>query len=110
MADVVKAIDDRDESARMESNDLLQCEDFRGYGGLFDAAEGRYGFEYLADDSEEERERDDPICWDFHLNRQGIRDIANGTISLLDMWRCEPDCGRRFPKSDYYCPVCDAPE
>lgn len=110
MADVAKRIDEGDESAWMESNDLLQCEDFRGYGGLFDAVEGHYGFEYLADDSEEERERDDPIRWDFHLNRQQIRDIANGTITQIDMWRCDPDCGRRFPHRDYYCPACDPPD
>ena len=109
MRDVAAAIDDGDESAWMESDDLIQPQDFRGYGGLYDSVEGRYGFEYLVDDSQENRERSPPIAWDFDLNRQEIRDIANGTISRIDMWRCEPDCGRRFARSDGYCPACDFP-
>ena len=106
---VVDEIDRGDMSAWTESDDLLQCE--KGYGGLFDEAGGRYGFEYLVDDSDEEerKKRGYDICWYFDLDRQQIRDIACGKVTQLPFWRCNPDCGRRFPASDYYCEECDFP-
>jgi hypothetical protein len=100
MRDVVALIDEGDEVAWMESDDLLQCE--RAYGGLYDEANGRYGFAYFVDDDE-----DSDICWDFDLDRQQIRDIASGKVTQIQLWRCEPDCYRRFPRSDYYCAECD---
>lgn len=111
MRDVVTAIDQGDVSAWTESDDLLQSgEDWRGYGGLYDAINGRYGFEYLVDDSDENRERGRSVCWYFDLSRQQLRDIASSKVTQMQLWRCEPDCGRRFPKSDYPCDVCDPVE
>ena len=108
MREVADAIDRSDEAAWTESDDLLQCR--RGYGGLYNQAEGRYGFEYLVDNGEELRdEGGQEICWYFDLDRQQIHDIAYGKVTQLQFWRCEPDCGRRFPTSDYYCEVCDFP-
>lgn len=107
MRDVVAAIDQGELSAWMVSDDLLQTRDRRGVGGLYDKVEGRYGFEYLVDDSEENIERDRSVCWYFDLDREQIRDIASRNVTQVQMWRCEPDCGRRFPKSDYPCDVCD---
>ena len=106
MREVVAAIDKGDMCAWTESDDLLQCT--RGYGGLYDQAEGRYGFEYLADDDEKRRSQGErEICWYFDLDRSQIRDIATGKVNEIDLWRCEPDCGRRFPRSNYPCDVCD---
>ena len=51
LRDVVEAINQGDESAWMESDDLLQSE--RAYGGLYDTASGRYGFAYFIEDDEE---------------------------------------------------------
>lgn len=102
MSAVVAAIDQGDMSAWAESDDLLQCE--RAFGGLYDKVNGRYGFAYFVD-SEEEVEFD--VCWYFDLDRPQIRAIASGEITHLDLWRCDPECGRRFPRSDYPCEVCD---
>ena len=105
MREVAALIEQGDEAAWTESDDLLQCD--CAYGGLNDTANGRYGFCYIIPGREEE-ERE--ACWAYDLGRQQVRDIAAGNVTEIDMWRCEPrDCGRRFPCVDYYCVECDFP-
>src|ERR1041385_2454048 len=102
---VVALIDEHDEAAWMESDDLIQYE--QHYGGLYDEANGRYGFEFCVQYNEDEDEF--AICWEFDLDRQQIRDIASGRVTQAQFWRCDPDCGRRFQGADGYCAVCDYP-
>ena len=105
MREVVAALDREDPAAWTESDDLLQSD--RGYGGLYDQALGRYGFEFLLHGDEESREAERPICWYFDLDRQQLRDVASGKMTQIELWRCEPDCGLRFARRDDYCDLCD---
>ncbi len=60
-----------DEATRVESDDLLQAE--CGYGGLVDAAAGRYTFTYLPDTPEGGR-------WTFELLAEDVRRAAEGQL------------------------------
>jgi hypothetical protein len=60
-----------DEATRVESDDLLQAE--CGYGGLVDAAAGRYTFTYLPDTPEGGR-------WTFDLLADDVRKAATGEL------------------------------
>lgn len=105
MREVTALIEERDPLVLTESDDLIQCE--RGYGGLYDVAGGRYGFQYLVNDYDADGFA---ITWDFDLDEQQIRDVAAGKLTHVDMWRCESrDCGRRFLRIDSYCEECDFP-
>lgn len=105
MRDVAAKIEQRDIAAWMESDDLLQSRE--AYGGLYDEAKGRYRFECSVNERECEDNDAPDVCWYFDLDRQQIGQIANGRVTQLPLWRCAPDCGRRFPWADYYCPSCD---
>lgn len=61
-----------DEATRLESDDLLQAE--CGYGGLVDAAAGRYTFTYLPDTPEGGR-------WTFELLADDVRKAAEGALA-----------------------------
>mgnify|MGYP007096650416 CR=1 FL=1 len=77
LADVLELIDADDEAAtRTESDDLLQSE--CGYGGLLDAATGRYRFTYLPDTPDGGR-------WTFDLLRPQIVELATGAVKQVEV-------------------------
>ncbi len=99
MRHVNELICDGDETATtLESDDLLQCECV--YGGLYNAAEGRFGFRYFLTDG---------ATWDLDLNAQQIAKIANGTLVALDLWQCPGrTCDCLYATEDSYCMHCDS--
>lgn len=98
MRDVHQRITDGDEAATtIESDDLLQCECV--YGGLYDIDNRKYGFRYVhTDDS----------TWDFTLHADQISGIATGSITHLNLWQCEKECGCFYASEDSYCSHCDS--
>lgn len=62
-----------DDTATVESDDLLQCE--TAYGGLYDRDRKLYGFRLFPD-------LDDGVYWDFSLQEAEIRAIADGQLIL----------------------------
>lgn len=99
MRDVIQRIADGDEAATtIESDDLLQCD--RVYGGLYDVAGQRFGFRYFhADDA----------TWDLDLDAQQIAQIANGTLTALNLWQCSGGkCDCLHAAKDSYCAHCDS--
>ena len=99
MCDVNRLIHDGDESATtIESDDLLQCECV--YGGLYDIVGKRFGFRYF---------RTDDATWDFDLDAHQIAQIADGTLTTLNLWQCSSGkCDCLYASEDSYCTHCDS--
>lgn len=99
MHDVNQRIEDGDEAATtIESDDLLQCD--CGYGGLYDIDGQRYGFCYF---------HTDDATWDFDLDAHQIAQIANGTLTAINLWKCLSDkCDCLYATEDSYCTHCDS--
>jgi hypothetical protein len=110
MGHVAALIQAGDEVTSIESDDLIQVGDV--IGGLYSAAERGFGFYLCFRDNDDEAIRDEwgTIEWCYYLIPEQIRGIADGEIRRLPMWRCSAfDCGRRWSRSDGYCPRCDFP-
>ena len=110
MKEVDAKIERGDPSTTIESDDLLQCD--HTFGGLVDVNEAIFGFEYVAEDQDD----DDgfshdgfPVAWHYLLTREQIRQITENKLSTIPMWRCTKDCGRRATTPQWYCPECDFP-
>jgi hypothetical protein len=99
MRDVAQQINDGDEAATViESDDLLQCDCI--YGGLYDVAGQRFFFQYF---------HTDDATWDMDLDAHQIAQIANGTITALDLWQCsDGTCECLYATEDSRCQHCDA--
>ena len=111
---VDQKIDRKDSKTLIESDDLIQCA--HTFGGLADAADGTYGFEFLQEQDEDDNEEYEgfssdrfTVSWHYLLTREQIRDIARSELTTISMWRCSKDCGRRATSEDWYCPECDFP-
>ena len=98
MREVHRQILDGDEEATtLESDDLLQCDCV--YGGLYDVEGGRFGFCYF---------HSDDAAWNFDLDAQQIAQIANGTLTTMNLWQCSGGkCGCLYATEDAYCTHCD---
>jgi hypothetical protein len=91
-----------DEPATLESDDLLQYEEFDcAYGGLIDSETGEYGFRYFT-------ENENGSTWDINLSKSEIEKIIKGEIRELSLWSCEhPLCGGQFSSQNDSCENCD---
>ena len=91
-----------DEPAILESDDLLQYEEFDcAYGGLIDSETDEYGFRYFTDNENES-------IWDINLSKSDIEKIVKGEITVLSLWSCKhPLCGCKFSSEDASCGNCD---
>ena len=100
MRQVHEQIVSGDEAATvLESDDLLQCD--CAYGGLYyDAQKPRFGFRYFYDED---------VTWDFDLDARQIAEIADGTVTAVELWQCSGGkCGCLYSAEDTYCPHCDS--
>ena len=96
LADVHRLIIEEDESAILESNDLLQCE--RACGGLIDTDSSKYCFTYYPDPEGVRRK------WEVILDKGQIEGIGKGEIRELRLWVCkDASCGCRFSSEDGLC-------
>lgn len=99
MREVSALIDAQDESATMESDDLLQAP--RIYGGLTDEKRRLFGFTYFPTSETL------PV-WELDFEESAIRLIAAGRTSRLRLLRCKrPDCGCHFSSPEDRCFRCD---
>lgn len=99
MREVHQRIKDGDEAATtIESDDLLQCDVV--YGGLYDIVGKRFGFRFF---------HTDDATWDFDLDAQQIAQIADGTLTTLNLWQCTSrKCDCLYATEDSYCTHCDS--
>lgn len=99
MRDVNWRIHDGDRAATtIESDDLLQCE--CAYGGLYDRVGKRFGFRYF---------HSDDATWDFDLDAHQVAQIADGTLTTLNLWQCSSGkCNCLYSAEDSYCMHCDS--
>jgi hypothetical protein len=106
LRDVDRQIADGEQSAFIESDDLLQCE--CAYGGLVEEGGTDYGFTYFPDI---EGTRN---TWELILSRDMIRRIGHGSQSQLELWACpDPSCRCRFAdpaETCFYCDYEDVPD
>jgi hypothetical protein len=110
MKQVAALIEVGDDTVSIESDDLLQIGDV--CGGLYSAAEQRFGFcvccRAAPEDDEALTDEYGTIEWCFYLSKEEIAEIATGAVGRIKMWRCSAyDCGRRWSEPDGYCPRCD---
>jgi len=96
-----------DEVAAIESDDLLQYEEYNfAYGGLNDWETGEYRFRYFPDEYKENEQHEN--TWDISLNKTDIERIVTREIKELSLWACPEDsCGCKFPDADGSCFYCD---
>jgi hypothetical protein len=105
MKEASDLIDEGDESARIVSDDLLQWE--MCYGGLCDAEKQMFGFSYFPAVPSDKNEVSPPK-WFLYFSREQIRAIANGSVTQIEMWRCQGNCHHRFWTPQSYCNLCDS--
>lgn len=99
LRDVHELIETGDDSATIESDDLLQCE--TAYGGLIETGGNEYGFTYFPDKGVRHK-------WEFELDVIGIAEIAEGSQTTLTLWGCQSeDCRCMFSNPDELCFYCD---
>lgn len=99
LRDVHEMIETGDESATMESDDLLQCPS--AYGGLIEDGGNRYGFTYFPEKGVRNK-------WELDLDVVDIERIAGGEIAELELWACEaPECRCMFSDPQGICLHCD---
>lgn len=101
-AEVQREIDAEDEVTTIESDDLMQYEEFDfAYGGLNDAETGEFTFRYFTDN-------ENGSTWDLSLTKQEIGKIAEGELKQLTVWGCQnPLCGCKFSDEEGSCSNCD---
>ena len=100
---------EEDEAATIESDDLIQIEEVRGYllayGGLKEEGGSQFAFSYFVEPKQTDKK------WEFELSREQIADIAAGRLTELTLWACSsPDCGCAFQTPDETCFYCDYEE
>jgi len=99
LAEVSALIATGDESATIESDDLLQCADC--YGGLVDPERGTYAFTFFPGAGTRRK-------WIFELTADEIAAVASGARTSLALWGCpDPECGAMFARPDDLCFYCD---
>ena len=90
LASVSKMIDEGDELAMIESDDLLQAE--RMFGGRIEEDDDDWGFTYSPS-------IDDDARWELVFSRTQLAAIARGQVQTLELFACEnPRC--KFLRSD----------
>ncbi|HXG82802.1 MAG TPA: hypothetical protein VNI84_02145 [Pyrinomonadaceae bacterium] len=107
LAEVHREIVAGDEVTTIESDDLLQYEEYNfAYGGLTDSETGEYGFRYFPDEYKENEQHEN--TWDINLNKTDIEKIVTDQITELSLWACrESSCECKFPNADASCFYCD---
>ncbi|MCA9016167.1 MAG: hypothetical protein KDA77_12615 [Planctomycetaceae bacterium] len=101
---VHEMIETKDESALIESDDLLQSEN--AYGGLSQEGTQQYGFTYFPEAFAVEKGRRPK--WELELDAVDIATICEGSKSTLTLWSCQnPDCQCLFSDPDDTCFYCD---
>lgn len=102
LKEVHREIVEGEEVTTIESDDLIQYEEFDcAYGGLLDAETNEFSFRYFTDNENES-------IWDFNLSKSEIEKIFNGKIKHLTLWACKhPVCGCKHPQEDSSCFNCD---
>jgi hypothetical protein len=99
LKEVAHLIETHDEAAFIESDDLLQCE--YAYGGLIEDETDEYGFSYFPRKGVRPR-------WELLFSASQIRDVADGTITKLELWACsDENCGSMFSSANERCGYCD---
>ncbi|PHS03054.1 MAG: hypothetical protein COA78_19195 [Blastopirellula sp.] len=99
MCYVHEMIETKDESATIESDDLLQCE--RAYAGLIEEGGVQYGFSYFP-------EKGIRHIWEFDLDVVDIANITEGSKTNLILWGCQDsNCRCMFSDPDDSCFHCD---
>lgn len=95
LSEVHREIIAEDEVATLESDDLLQYEEFDfAYGGLNDAEKGEFSFRYFTDN-------ENGSTWDFNLSKSEIEKIVKGETKQLSLWGCKhPLCGCKYSNED----------
>ncbi|QDT90277.1 hypothetical protein [Gimesia algae] len=103
MQHVHELIETEDESALMESDDLLQYE--RAYGGLMDEGSREYGFTYFPETNAVSNRRPK---WELELDAVDIANICEGSKTTFKVWGCQsPDCECLFSNPEETCFYCD---
>jgi hypothetical protein len=102
LKEVCREIIEGDETATIESDDLLQYEEFDfAYGGLIDSETGEFGFTYFTDN-------ENGSTWEIILTKSEIERIVKGEIKELSLWSCKhPLCGCNFSSENDSCSNCD---
>jgi hypothetical protein len=99
LREVHELIEQDDDAATIESDDLLQTE--FAYGGLLEEDGDEFGFTYFSDEGARAK-------WEFELSASDIAAIAQGDRDTLRLWRCRtPGCRNRFGSPDEACFDCD---
>lgn len=102
LTEVHREIVAEDEPATLESDDLLQYEEFDfAYGGLTNLETSEFSFRYFTDNV-------NGSIWDFNLSKSDIEKIINGEIKELSLWGCKhPLCGCKYSSENDSCSNCD---
>lgn len=102
LKEVYREIEEGVEVTTIESDDLIQYEEFDcAYGGLVNAETNEFEFRYDTDDI-------NGSIWDINLSKSEIEKISNGEIKELTLWACQhPVCGCKYPDEDSSCSNCD---
>lgn len=101
---VHEMIETEDESAQMESDDLLQCE--CAYGGLNDPESQLFCFTYFPETLTTDKNR--RYKWELDLDSVDIANICEGSIQTLKLWECQNlDCRSLFSDPEDSCFYCD---
>ncbi len=99
LKDVNQMIVLEDESASIESDDLMQCE--YAYGGLDEDGGNSYSFTYFPENGIRRK-------WSLTLNALDIQMIAQDEKDTIVMWACsDPSCGTKSMDPKETCFYCD---
>jgi hypothetical protein len=99
LRDVHSRIEAGDESTKIQSDDLLQCQ--HTYGGLTRAGSDKYYFCHFPTSENEP-------TWGFALSAEQIGQIAYGELLELEFWGCQSDtCQELSDSPDHHCGTCD---
>ncbi len=102
LTEVHREIVANDEVTTIESDDLLQYDEFDfAYGGLNESETGEYEFRYFTDN-------ENGSTWDINLSKSDIERIVKGEMKKLSLWACQhPLCGCKFFSENDACSNCD---
>lgn len=102
LSEVYREILEDEETATLESDDLLQYEEFDfAYGGLVNSETSEFGFTYFTDD-------ENGSTWEITLSKSEIESIVKGETTKILLWACEhPLCGCKFSGENDSCFNCD---
>ncbi len=96
---VHEMIETNDESAFIESDDLIQCE--VAYSGLIEQGGIRYGFTYFPKQGIRQK-------WEFELDIVDIANISEEVTTTLVLWGCkDANCCSMFSDPEDTCFYCD---